>query len=372
MSSSPMKEKSNSSIHLLSESPPCQLDDGSSELRCNIVHEGNSNPSSRQVKFGQDNSFATYKADLNMDRAKEKCFPHNFTANERLENHEVTDNSPSDSEGTGARNPDTERMSDIRNPVSDLIVFKYCLGGLNERALLLKEISSAASQKELENLAQLVSLYLGCSHHGRQIIIAKALVEEGTKVWDLISQNNNHVLWVNVASVIKQQFIMIAHCSSRSLTQLDLELLRKIAGCQELVAREHFEKLWCWLYPVAYTLSIHWVNSAWNSTSPKWIEGFITKEEAEYSLQGPAGLQDPGTFILRFPTSRSWPHPDAGNLVVTYIGSDYKIHHRMLSLDFIFSAGEKEKTWKPLKDMLLAEPELSRLGRFSEAARFLV
>ncbi|PPD68068.1 hypothetical protein GOBAR_DD35057 [Gossypium barbadense] len=60
-----------------------------------------------------------------------------------------------------------------------------------------------------------------------------------------------------------------------------------------------------------------WVNAMWNSTSPKWIEGFITKEEAELSLQGPRGLQEPGTFILRFPTSRSWPHPDASSLVVT-------------------------------------------------------
>lgn len=65
------------------------------------------------------------------------------------------------------------------------------------------------------------------------------------------------------------------------------------------------------------------------------MEGFITKEEAESALRGPGGLQDPGTFVLRFPTSRSWPHPDAGSLVVTYVGGDYTIHHRLLSLDFI-------------------------------------
>lgn len=116
----------------------------------------------------------------------------------------------------------------------------------------------------------------------------------------------------------------------------DFELLRRIAGCQDIVTRENFEKMWCWLYPVGFTLSQDWINSMWDSVAPKWIEGFITKEEAESSLQGPGGLQDPGTFVLRFPTSRSWPHPDAGNLVVTYIGSDYTIHHRLLSLDFMY------------------------------------
>lgn len=120
------------------------------------------------------------------------------------------------------------------------------------------------------------------------------------------------------------------------LISQDFEILRRIAGCQEFVARENFEKMWCWLYPVASTLSGILVNALWNSASPKWIEGFITKEEAESSLQGPGVLQGPGTFVLRFPTSRSWPHPDAGNLVATYIGSDYNIHHRLLSLDFIF------------------------------------
>lgn len=93
--------------------------------------------------------------------------------------------------------------------------------------------------------------------------------------------------------------------------------------------------MWSWLFPVALTLSQEAVNSTWNSLAPKWMEGFITKEEAESALQGPHGLQDPGTFVMRFPTSRSWPHPDAGYLVVTYVGSDYTIHHRLLSHDLI-------------------------------------
>jgi hypothetical protein len=119
----------------------------------------------------------------------------------------------------------------------------------------------------------------------------------------------------------------------------DFELLRRIAGCREYMAQENFEKIWRWLYPVAFTLASDPINTIWNSTSPKWIEGFITKEEAELSLQGPRGLQEPGTFVLRFPTSRSWPHPDAGSLIVTYVGSDYTVHHRLLSLDYIYRFG---------------------------------
>lgn len=116
----------------------------------------------------------------------------------------------------------------------------------------------------------------------------------------------------------------------------DVELLRRISGCHEYLARENFERMWCWLYPVAFTLSKQWINAMWSSLSPKWIEGFITKEEAELSLQSSTGLQEPGTFILRFPTSRSWPHPDAGSLVVTYVGNDYALHHRLLTLDHFF------------------------------------
>lgn len=181
----------------------------------------------------------------------------------------------------------------------------------------------------------------------------------------MVSENNKQVLWENLSPEIEEQFKRISCCSTRYLSlevcisfwiahvQLqicllkwlhndavsyfqDLELLRKISGCQELVERENFERLWCWLYPVALTLSREWIKEVWDSVLPKWIEGLVTKEEAEASLQGPKGLQDPGTFVLRFPTSRSWPHPDAGNLVVTYVGSDYNIHHKLLSLDLIY------------------------------------
>lgn len=124
------------------------------------------------------------------------------------------------------------------------------------------------------------------------------------------------------------------NCSNHFNSQ-DLECLRRIAGCRDVVLQENFERMWSWLYPVAFTLSQSGVNAMWSSMSPIWIEGFITKEEAESTLQGPGGLQDPGTFVIRFPTSRSWPHPDAGNLVVTYVDNDYTIRHRLLSFDFI-------------------------------------
>ncbi|KAK1365692.1 hypothetical protein POM88_041253 [Heracleum sosnowskyi] len=109
-------------------------------------------------------------------------------------------------------------ISSSKTPVSDSTIFKYCLEGLSERSLMLKEIAMATSELELANFAEQVSQYSGCFHH-------------------------------------------------------------------------------------------------------------------RISAQG---LQDPGTFVLRFPTSRSWPHPDVDNLVVTYVRSDYNIHHKLLSLYSIY------------------------------------
>jgi len=138
----------------------------------------------------------------------------------------------------------------------------------------------------------------------------------------------------------------------------DLEVLRGIAGCGEDIGRDEFDRLWCWLYPVAATLSRDKIKKLWDCRSPKWIEGFITIQEAENALRSSKELlKEPGTFVLRFPTTRSWPHPDAGNLVVTYIGSDNSIHHRLLSLDSNAATAEN------LQDLLLQEPELSQLGR---------
>lgn len=82
------------------------------------------------------------------------------------------------------------------------------------------------------------------------------------------------------------------------------------------------------------SLSRERIKKLWDCTAPRWIEGLITTEEAESALRSSRELlKEAGTFVLRFPITRSWPHPDAGSLVVNYIGSDSSIHHRLLSLD---------------------------------------
>ncbi|KAH9779455.1 SH2 domain-containing protein B [Citrus sinensis] len=251
-------------IHPTNGSQSCGFDDGSLKIHHNTVLEAKPSPSSKRVRLEQEKISA-------MEQLDGECSPHPLTANKAEgafakgldgthENTEDAGISPADYESKGVRNV---ALKNSGKSVSDLTIFKYCLGGLADRSHLLKEIVTSFSDEEI---------------------------------------------------------LEFAH--------QDFELLRRIAGCRDFLAQENFEKLWCWLYPVAFTLSSDWINKTWRSTSPKWIEGFITKEEAEYSLQGPRGLQEPGTFVLRFPTSRNWPHPDAGSLIVTYVGSDYTLHHR--------------------------------------------
>ncbi|XP_021895061.1 uncharacterized protein LOC110812561 isoform X1 [Carica papaya] len=359
-------KRTTSASHLLNETQSSGLDDNSSELRHHTIGEATPTPSLKRCRLGEERISI-------VERPEEECNSYGCTAKqngnaydsrleERPNNLEEAENSSSDSESTEVRDPAFRSMSSSRNPISDLAIFKYCLGRLTDRSLLLKEIVTNASDTELFDFADQVSLFSGCSHHSYQIHMAKRLIAEGEKAWNSISENNHQVHWENVVFEIEEQFMKISCCNTRSLTQQDLELLRRIAGCHDYVVQENFERMWCWLYPVAYTLSRDWINAMWNSASPKWIEGFVTKEEAENSLQGPRGLQEPGTFILRFPTSRSWPHPDAGSLVVTYVGRDFALHHRLLSLDCLFSS-DREMYGKQLQDMLLAEPELSQLGR---------
>ncbi|KAI9186503.1 hypothetical protein LWI28_017906 [Acer negundo] len=339
------------------------FDDVSVELQKIAVHEAKPSSLSKRVRFDQE-KIST------VEQPEGECnsHPRNAIKAERIDvaslngthiNFEEADNSPSDSESTGARNSSYKTMSTGGNSVPDSTIFKYCLGSMTERSSMLKEIAPSSSDEEILEFAKQVAIYSGCSHHSSQIMMAKQLIEEGRKTWNLISTNNNHVHWDSAVLGIEEQFMKISCCSTRSLKQQDFEILKKIAGCQDHLAQENFENLWYWLYPVALTLSREWINATWKSTSPKWIEGFITKEEAEYSLQGPRGLQQPGTFVLRFPTSRSWPHPDAGSLVITYVGGDYTLHHRLISVEFIY----RQMELKQLHDLLLAEPELLRLGR---------
>ncbi|KAL2581390.1 hypothetical protein AAZX31_15G200400 [Glycine max] len=365
--------KRSTALHCHSLSQSSAMDDRSLDLQ-HSSHEAQANPLMKRFRLGQDKTSVSVKADPTIEQPDEECNSHVRTANQvengfptsldgRSANFIEAEDSPSDSESIGEGKSPLNSMASRRNPISDMTIFKYCLASLAERSLMLKEIATFASGKEISELANHVSLYSGCSHHGNQILLAKRLIKDGTNLWKVMSPNNHHIPWENAVYEIEEQFMKIASCCSRSLSPQDLNLLRRIAGCQEYLTQENFEKLWCWLYPVAFIISRDWINPIWNSTSPKWIEGFITKEEAESSLQGPTGFQEPGTFILRFPTSRSWPHPDAGNLVVSYVGNDYKLHHRLLSMHHVYGSGDNRVDVKPLQDMLLAEPELSRLGR---------
>ncbi|XP_031376500.1 SH2 domain-containing protein A-like [Punica granatum] len=340
---------------------------GLPDLPRSTVREAKPSPLSKRVRL----------ANYTFEQPDDECNSHvqtaiqakNFsTTNSKMpqEESEAGEKSPSDSESTREGNS-CYRNSRTGNSISDLAIFNYCLGGSTERTLLLKDITSSASNEEILEFADQVALYSGCSHHRNQIRIAKRLIEEGARFWNSISQDNQHVNWESVVFEIEEQFMKISCCNTRSLSQQDFEILRKVAGCRDCMTKENFEKMWRWLYPVAFALSRSALREMWSSKSPTWIEGFVTKEEAEASLQGPGGSQKPGTFILRFPTSRSWPHPDAGSIVVTYVGADYSLHHRLLSLDHIYCNGEMNMT--PLPEMLLAEPELSQLGRISTRSR---
>jgi hypothetical protein len=113
----------------------------------------------------------------------------------------------------------------------------------------------------------------------------------------------------------------------------DKEFLRQIANCGDYISREEFDRLWQWIYPIAIALSSPQLQSTWESEDPKWIEGLISRDEAESLLKTDEVMFMPGTFLLRFANSRIWPHPDAGALVVSYVGSDKRIHHKLLTLD---------------------------------------
>ncbi|OAY66879.1 hypothetical protein ACMD2_11743 [Ananas comosus] len=278
----------------------------------------------------------------------------------RSNNTEGSGSAPSDSESTDAKNFESRWMRDSTEPFSDALIFRYCLEGTHERSKLLKEAVTLASDEEMANFSDQICLYTGCSHHRNQILLSKRLIQEGVDTWTAISRNNNRVLWSYAVPEIIRKFMYIACSADRGLSTQDTEVLRQIAGCGDDLGREEFDRLWYWLYPVAFSLTHEKLKKIWECTSPKWIEGFITREEAENALKGPQGPQKPGTFVLRFPTSRSWPHPDAGSIVVAYVASDSSIRHRLLSLDL---SDDREKYLTPLQDLLLEEPELSHLGR---------
>lgn len=269
-----------------------------------------------------------------------------------------TDPAASDSDSMDARSSWSGSDRDEVETFSDAIIFRYCLEGTSQRSTFLRGAAASINVDDLITLANQVSLYSGCSHHRNQIIISKQLLEEAADTWSIISKNNERALWSSAVPEIMAKFMVIAHSTNRGLSEQDQEVLRVIAGCGDDLGRDEFDRLWNWLYPVAVSLSKDKINNLWCCTEPVWIEGLITKEEAENALRSSSELlKNPGTFVLRFPTTRSWPHPDAGSLVVTYVGFDNSIHHRLLSLDASDSRAGS------LQDLLLQEPELLQLGR---------
>ncbi|XP_021773928.1 uncharacterized protein LOC110737886 isoform X1 [Chenopodium quinoa] len=370
-------KKLSSGFHLFNRSSLPQNGIEHSELHQKPVCEAIPNPPLKRKKSGQDTPLPHTKVESTVQRSDEEGSSFNMSATKNVvgtslesiqENYGEIDSSASDSDSAGARNTESKSFTCNIELTSDLTIFRYCLGGLSERSVMLKESSLYASEHEMAEMAEKVSFFSGCDHHRHQIMIAKKTAGGRRKSLEFDFTKWSSSSMDNVVFEIEEQFMRIASCSTRSLTQQDLNFLRRISGGNEYLTKDDFDKLWRWLYPVAFTISRHGINSLWASISPKWIEGFVTKEEVEYALQSPQGLQEPGTFILRFPTTRSWPHPDAGSLVASYVGRDFSLHHRQLSLDYRYFCSEIFDTnQKPLQELLLSEPELSRVGRITRS-----
>lgn len=90
--------------------------------------------------------------------------------------HGGAQNFSSDSENSETTNSVIDDLPSNLDPISDVDVFKYCLGDLNERRLLLKEMAMSAKEEELATFAERISLFSGCSHH-RYIFILLLHVE---------------------------------------------------------------------------------------------------------------------------------------------------------------------------------------------------
>lgn len=248
---------------------------------------------------------------------------------------------------------------------SDLLVFKYCLENITCRAAFLKTVITVRNDLDLADFAGKVSHFTGCRHNGYQILMGKNLLRDGNEMWKIMSADSRPVSWSIVVKHIEKSFMKISGCDRRSFSFKDKEFLHQIAKCGEYTSREEFDRLWQWIYPTAVALSSPQLQSTWECKDPKWIEGMVSRDEAETLLKTDEAMSTPGTFLLRFANSRMWPHPDAGALVVSYVGNDRRIHHKLLTLDVESGAryGVGETLLKPLSEMLLLQPELSQLCR---------
>lgn len=259
--------------------------------------------------------------------------------------------------------PAAMRLGASEGAFSDYVVFKYCLENMFNRSLFLKSTVMSRSDQDVADFAARVSQYTRCHHNGYQILIAKQLIQEGIDLWNMLAKEMYTLPWDTVIHQIEKRFITITQSKRRKFSSQDKQFLWRIAGCSESIVREEFDQLWQWLFPVALSLSNPQIKRAWESTEPRWIEGMISCEETEALLSSLERSAKPGSFIIRFPSSRSWPHPDAGALIVTYIGTDQELHHRILSLEERPSSGDRMGALKPLEELLLAQPELSEVCR---------
>ncbi|CAM6018329.1 unnamed protein product [Sphagnum balticum] len=247
---------------------------------------------------------------------------------------------------------------------SDFLVYKYCLENMYCRAEFLKSAILSKSDQDLSDFAGRVSFCTGCRHNGYQVLIARRLLSDGDDAWKSLSKDFYQVSWLNLVKVLEEHFIQISG-GKRQFSTKDKEFLQKVAGCGDFASRKEFDRLWQWMYPVALALSSPQLHSTWECEDPKWIEGMISRDEAEDWLKTEGNAPQPGSFLLRFGSSRIWPHPDAGALVVSYVGEDTHVHHKLLALDGITGCGEGEK--RPLSEILLLQPELMHLLRKSIA-----
>ncbi|EFJ30626.1 hypothetical protein SELMODRAFT_89534 [Selaginella moellendorffii] len=217
---------------------------------------------------------------------------------------------------------------------SDYVVFKYCLETIHSRAAFLRALVVSKTEEELHEFAGRVSQYTGCQHNGYQVLIAKKLLREGEDIWRQVSHDGYSAPWPSLMSKVEESFYNISGQSKRRFTSKDIEFIQQNCGTgSATTTREQFDRLWQWLYPVAMTVATPQVRKTWESVTPKWIEGMVSRKEAEELLRGVDGIPKTGNFILRFASSRSWPHPDAGALVASYVTDDLRINHRLLNLD---------------------------------------
>lgn len=82
-----------------------------------------------------------------------------------------------------------------------------------------------------------------------QITMAKRLIEDGVNTWNLISQKNDRVRWENIVFDIKDQFMKISCCSSRSL-------MEQVSSVTFSLMHKWREKNWCFCIFMFYLKNI--------------------------------------------------------------------------------------------------------------------